>query len=257
MEGLKILTTKELAQATAGGDDYIRTKNNVVRGLALNRDYNPDAPEIIVFGQGPNVQARARLFFNSGLAVPTYIKDGVNAWRYVGKYRATRISDDRAVVQKYGTRRRRYAEFAAGVLFLEPAFEPIVEVSGGGFADPQTRKEVENAAMKFVTDELVGRGYQVHDHHRDNGGYDLLAVSASERLLIEVKGTNSLEPRFFLTRNERRCSAKNNQWRLFIVCNALGSKPVFHEFAAEEMHKRFSLDPLAWECTLQEQNINR
>jgi len=250
MQAPKILTTKELAKATAGGDDYIRTKNNIVRGLALNRDYNPDAPEIIVFGQGPKVQTRAQLFLNSGVAVPTYIKDGVKAWRYVGEYRATKISRDPAIVQKYGVRRRRYAKYAAGVLFLESASEPNVEISGGGFADPQTRKEVEVAAMKFVTNELVKRGYQVHDHHRDNAGYDLMAVSGSRRLLIEVKGTNCLEPRFFLTRNEQRCSAKNSQWMLFIVCDALGSKPVLHQFSVNEMQKQFSLDPLAWECSL-------
>jgi hypothetical protein len=39
------ITTAELAALTAGGDDYIRTKNNEVRGLALRLDVNPRAPD--------------------------------------------------------------------------------------------------------------------------------------------------------------------------------------------------------------------
>lgn len=32
---LKVLTTEKLAQELAGGDSYIRTKNNIVKGLAV------------------------------------------------------------------------------------------------------------------------------------------------------------------------------------------------------------------------------
>ena len=37
------ITTAALAALTAGGDDYIRTKGNIVRGLALRLDLNPSA----------------------------------------------------------------------------------------------------------------------------------------------------------------------------------------------------------------------
>ncbi len=130
---------------------------------------------------------------------------------------------------------------------VEQPEEIAVQVSGGGFADPKTRKKVEAAAIAFVTHELNRRGFQVHDHQRDNQGYDLLADSPSSRLLVEVKGTDSLEPRFFLTRNERRCGSEKDEWRLFVVCKAR-SAPLLHEYTADEMHRRFTLDPLAWEC---------
>lgn len=53
---MSILTTPELAEKLAGGDSYIRTKNNVVKGLAITTELNPEAPEVIVVGGGPNIK---------------------------------------------------------------------------------------------------------------------------------------------------------------------------------------------------------
>lgn len=241
----KLLTTAELAQATAGGDDYIRTKNNEVRGLALRFDYNPDLPDAIAYGTGPRVKARAKMFFESGLAVPAYVKRDTNSWEYLGDYRATALRTDTATIQKYGTNREPGT--TAGVLFLEAVGEPKVQISGGGFADPETRKEVEAAAIAFVSSELKRRGFEVHDHQRENRGYDLLAISPSDGLHVEVKGTDSLEPRFFLTRNESQYSCEHEEWRLFVVCKARNN-PVLYEYTATEMRRQFKFDPLAWEC---------
>src|ERR1700733_2826922 len=57
------------------------------------------------------------------------------------------------------------------------ASEPQVQVSGGGFADPETSKLVETAAIAFVIQQLKLRGFQVHDHQLENRGYDLLALA--------------------------------------------------------------------------------
>lgn len=243
----RYLTTAELAKATAGGDDYIRTKNNEVRGLALRLDINPDAPDVIIFGTGPRIKQRAQLFLDSGRAVPAYVKRDSGKWEYLGEYRATAIRRDKATIDKYTARRSGYTGGVSGVLFLESTAEPKVQVSGGGFADTETRREIEAAAIGFVTRQLAHRGFRVEDHQRENRGYDLLAVSASSRLLIEVKGTDCNEPRFFLSRNERRCSAEA-EWRLFVVCGAR-FVPCLSEFTADEMHRKFKHEALAWECT--------
>ena len=66
----RLVTTAELANLLAGGDDYIRTKSNRVLGLALRTDLNPDAPDFVVFGKGPRIISRAELFLSSGVAVP-------------------------------------------------------------------------------------------------------------------------------------------------------------------------------------------
>lgn len=248
----KLLTTAELAQATAGGDDYIRTKHKKVRGLAYDPKRNPHAPKVpgepgkIVFGIGPRRSGRARLFLESQVAAPTYVKRDTDAWEYIGEYRAVKILRDKATIEKY--RGSCPADTQAGVLFIESVFEPELQVSCGGFGDPETRKAVEAAAIAFVTYELEQREFQVKDVQREKRGYDLLAVSPSGTLLIEVKGTDYLEPRFFLTRKERRCSSEQGEWRLFVVCNAR-SAPVLHEYTAKDMYSQFAFDPLAWECT--------
>jgi hypothetical protein len=53
------ITTAELARRTAGGDDYIRTKDGEIKGLALRLDLNKKAPEIVVVGKGPRIESRA------------------------------------------------------------------------------------------------------------------------------------------------------------------------------------------------------
>jgi len=247
----KILTTAELAAVTAGGRDYIRTRNNVPVGLALGENFNPEGPDVIVFGSGPRVAARAKLLMEHGRcsrAVPVYVKCGTDRWVYKGEYRATDLRFDAATLQRYGPSRRGVGK-VAGVLFLAPMEEPTVQVSGGGFADAQTRKEIEVAAVAHVTRVLKQRGFKVRDRQRDNRGYDLVAESATSRLLVEVKGTDAPEPRFFLTRNELRCSALEAGWCLFVVCRARQS-PVLFEYSASDMRQQFRLEPLAWECTL-------
>lgn len=243
----RFVTTPELAAITAGGDDYIRTKRNEVKGLALRYNLNPDAPDAVVFGKGPRVQARAELLLRSGAIVPAYVKRQTNEWEYLGQYRATAIRRDESSIQKYGS--TRAPGTVGGVLFLESIAEPLVQVSGGGFADPQTRKEIENAAIAFVWQQLKDvEGFTVHDHQRENRGYDLFAKKKTTSLLIEVKGTDASLPRFFLTRNESCCAKTNSNWRLYVVCQAR-TNPVVFKYTEAEMRESFDLDPLAWECT--------
>jgi hypothetical protein len=242
----ELITTAQLAALTAGGDDYIRTKGNEVLGLALRLDKNPKAPDVVAFGKGPRIVARAHRLFESGVTVPAFVKRGTNAWEYLGQYRATAIRSDALSIRRYASDRPRGS--VAGVLFLEGTQEPQVRISGGGFADPETRREIEHAAIGFVTRQLESQGFKVHDRQRENCGYDLLAEAKDQQFLVEVKGTDSVSPRFFLSRNEWRCSQSNADWRLYVVCEAR-TVPALHMFTSSEIMAQFILDPLVWECT--------
>lgn len=239
------ITTAELATLTAGGDDYIRTKQGVVVGLALTPQRNPRAPEIVIVGDGPRIKERARLLLVPGVSVPTYMKRGTNAWELIGHYRAMSYRTDSATIDQYCDNRPRHE--VAGILFLERTDEVSVTVRGGGFASAETRKAIEKAAVDFVTAHFEHLGYRIHDRQADNLGYDLLAVKGAQALKLEVKGTDATFPRFFLSRNEYKCAQRDPEWRLAVVSSARQS-PQLLLMGIAELEHTFSMDPMAWEC---------
>lgn len=242
---LKTLTTKELANKLAGGDSYIRTKNNLVKGLAITTDLNPEAPDIIIVGTGPNVIKNAKLFLEQQQYVPVYVKQSVNLWKYLGNYRADNYSQDPIVIEKH--RKNRPIESIDGILFLSSDDKIIVNISSPSLPDTETRKKVEMAAINFVRTHYSDAGYCVTDRQQENCGYDLLVENERETLKIEVKGTSSIDKHFFLSRNERSKSA-DPLWRLAIVTNAL-SNPDLEVLNTKQMESMFNFDALCWECT--------
>jgi hypothetical protein len=245
---MKTLTTAELAEKLAGGDSYIRTRKNVVKGLAITTDKNPEAPEVIVVGVGVRIKANARFFLEQKEYVPVYIKQSVNAWKYLGKYKADSYSQDSKIIEKH--RKRRPVEDVDGILFLSAEASYEIEVVSRTFSDPARRKKVELAAIDFVTTHFVRQGYSVSDRQSDNCGYDLFVEKGNAFLKIEVKGTSLDEQRFFLSRNERSKSV-DPQWRLAIVSNALVN-PELSVFNTTEMETVFNFEPLCWECKVQQ-----
>lgn len=240
----QFLSNKEVSQKLAGGDDFIRTKDGQVKGLAIRPDLNPEAPEIIVVGTGPRRERNVKLLLNSGDAVPAYIKRDTDKWKYLGNYRATAYRTDRKTIEAH--RHKRPRKDIAGILSLDPTDRILIKVNGGGVSDPQTRKEVEASAIKFVKSSLVSQGYKIEDRQRENCGYDLLAVSYTQILKVEVKGTVASEQRFFITRNERT-SLADSKWRLALVTSARDN-PKLTILTGKEIERQFAFDALAWEC---------
>ncbi|MHB1778882.1 protein NO VEIN domain-containing protein [Acidithiobacillus sp.] len=115
------------------------------------------------------------------------------------------------------------------------------------FPDPEQRKLVEKAAIEAAKNFLKNE-HHVVDRQKDNCGYDLLARhhKTGEELHIEVKGTNSPYMHFYMTRNEFRYMSIP-QWRLIMICNALGKAKVAL-MTAEEVRKAFNMEPFAWEA---------
>jgi len=245
----KLLSTQELAEATASGDDYIRTRDNVVKGLALRTDLNPNAPSVVAYGSGPRIVARAERLMEQGIAVPAYVKRAVNAWAFVGYYRAIKNLTDKASIRRYAA--HWPAGSVAGVLLLERTDVEEIEVRGGGFADAETRKAVEKAAVDHVIEVLEAEGFDIEDRQTENCGFDLLATRDGDCLEVEVKGTGGMARTFFLTRNECRraeeSAVKSRDWRLYLVTSALND-PTLHRYTWLELQDSFEMDALAWQC---------
>ena len=113
----KFYTTKEVAAKTAGGDSYIRTKNNVVRGLAITLDKNPEAPDYVIVGDGVRIKENAELFSRTITPVKTFVKHDTDKWAYVGRYKVKTYSKSHEVIEKH--RKHRPRNRVSGILFLE------------------------------------------------------------------------------------------------------------------------------------------
>lgn len=117
------------------------------------------------------------------------------------------------------------------------------------FPDQAHRDLVEAAAMEHATKEYTRRGLRVEDVSSQNRGYDLEVFDQGGRAVyhVEVKGTSLPVEGFYLTRNERKCSASLNTWRLVVVTSAL-TEPDLQVYTAKEMEERFAFEPLVWRC---------
>jgi hypothetical protein len=241
---LTTLTTKEVAQATAGGDSFIRTKNNVVEGLAITTEMNPEAPERIIVGKGTRRERSAVLLAETAESVPVYLKIRINEWRYIGRYTSEKFSRTKHDIEKYHC--TRPIDEVSGILFLKQSEEVNVSVSLP--SNPENRKKTEKAAIDHVWMHYQQQGFTIHDRQKDNCGYDLLVQQDSKFLKIEVKGTSMETERFFISRNERMKSV-DPLWRLAIVTNALDN-PKLNVMDSVKMEELFDFDALCWECTI-------
>jgi len=115
----EILTRKKLAEYVgAGGDSCFLHKDGIVVGIAMNPGKNPDAPTILLVGKGPQKERYAKLFQQSERFVPTFIKEKVDQWKYVGRYRALTINCDQSIIETHSQKAGRSDIW--GVLSLEP-----------------------------------------------------------------------------------------------------------------------------------------
>ena len=88
--------------------------------------------------------------------------------------------------------------------------------------DAKARKKVEEAAIKYVTNEYQKRGYDITSRESDNVGWDLDATNGRISLKLEVKGLASSSISVHITSNERtKMESDKKHYRLCVVINAI------------------------------------
>ena len=114
--------TRDEIHVQVGGSvqAYLPTDGDGVVAACLRLDTNPGAPDVVLPGRGPLIESSAERFATDGNAVPTFLKDAVNRWRYVGMYRAKRRSLDVAEIEVHARRAGRIGQVSQ-VLYLERA----------------------------------------------------------------------------------------------------------------------------------------
>lgn len=68
------------------GGEFLPNIDGKVVAACITRQFNPDAPKIILAGSGPKQLRSAHLFCDQTEPVPVFIKVRPNAWEYVGDF---------------------------------------------------------------------------------------------------------------------------------------------------------------------------
>ncbi|HEX5323829.1 MAG TPA: hypothetical protein VFW40_08595 [Capsulimonadaceae bacterium] len=76
------------------GGEYLPNVDGRVVCACITRQFNPDAPAIILAGSGPKQIRAAHLFCDQKEPVPVFIKVKPNRWEYVGDFAVEHASDD-------------------------------------------------------------------------------------------------------------------------------------------------------------------
>jgi len=116
-----------------------------------------------------------------------------------------------------------------------------------GFGTAEHRKKVEVAAENIVIEHFTSRGYKEQRVTHLPCGHDFVFSKGKTELHVEVKGTSSNIPQFFLSRNEMNKGCENNPaWRLAMVTSALTDAPTMAVYTAKELRKAFEMEPYVY-----------
>nr|WP_240160274.1 DUF3883 domain-containing protein [Pseudomonas proteolytica] len=116
-----------------------------------------------------------------------------------------------------------------------------------GFGTPEHRKRVELAAELAVIEYYKRKGYAYERVTHLPCGYDFVFTKGRSVRHVEVKGTSSPTPRFFITRNEYVKGLESNPvWRLAMVTSALSEAPSIVEYDVLQLRRVFDLEPYVY-----------
>ena len=155
-----------------------------------------------------------------------------------------------------GTPTRYPALLSKLLRFIEAAqrnvrIEDLEDIAPQFFPDSAKRREVEQAAVGFITRLYEKDGYKVTSREPERVGFDLEARRGKSVLRLEVKGTAGAVPYAYITSNERGAALEDQDatWLMCIVTDALG-KPKLHRYTSKEFFAAFSLDPMCYRAVL-------
>ena len=119
---------------------------------------------------------------------------------------------------------------------------------GAGFGSADRNRQVERAAVSFVTRRYTSQGWRVRNVSSDNLGYDIECKRGKNVHHVEVKGAAGAGPQFIISANELRNWAKDRSFVLALVNCALDG-PILRRFYGASGMKRFQFTPLAYVAT--------
>jgi hypothetical protein len=112
-------TRGEIREAL-GGDlsSYLPHVDGRVVCGCFRFDLNPDAPDVILPGRGPQIERWARIFATQRDFIPCFVKADSNAWEYVGRFCVRRVISDAVELRARARAASRPPEDLSMVLYL-------------------------------------------------------------------------------------------------------------------------------------------
>jgi hypothetical protein len=95
-------TRQQIHDAIGGGlVEFLPHKGGHVVCAALTPKQNPDAPDTILVGGGKSILRWGEQLATQHDAIPVFIKDAANRWRFVGEYAAVGRETDEQTLTEY------------------------------------------------------------------------------------------------------------------------------------------------------------
>src|SRR5690349_6968409 len=108
-----LYTRREIADELGGGvQDYLPHSDGRVVCACLSREYNPDAPFVVLPGTGPDIVRWGDVFAHQRDFVPVFLKRATNAWQYIGRFRVCERSVAPAQIERWATVSERQGEIS-------------------------------------------------------------------------------------------------------------------------------------------------
>lgn len=148
------------------------------------------------------------------------------------------------------TRKVRYPKRAGHDMKQEQVDdERQIRNAGAGFGSAEKNREVEKAAISFVTKQYKSQGWKVQSVEYEKKGYDLLCKKEQAEEHVEVKGVRGTKLSFIVTSGEIR-QARENPRSVFCVVTSALDKPQLSHYTGQEFIESFRLEELAFRASL-------
>ena len=110
---------KQILDETGADDSgpyYLLHRGNKVVAGCFKKDRNPDAPLVILAGNGPKIREWADNFCSQGDTIPLFVKAG-SEWQFCGRFKLNRPSIDQDEIKQHSVRAGRTDVYK--LLFLQ------------------------------------------------------------------------------------------------------------------------------------------
>lgn len=126
--------TRQEIHDQLGGDlqSYLPIANGRAVCACLNRDKNPEAPNVVVVGTGPGIENAGELLAMQVGSIPVFLKQESNAWTFQGSFEVARSTQDPAELAPYKTAN---GSEITRLIYLKPSGDQVATSA----VEPDTR----------------------------------------------------------------------------------------------------------------------